>query len=267
MTARRDQIDLQAAKRWTDLLSRWGIPDEIQAQAPECPWSWPASRFKRNPDQIDTPSFRRALHALVSDATILDVGVGAGWASLPLAPPASFVTGIDRDHEMLQAFSAAATDQGVRHETVRGEWPHVTAYTDIAIHDVAVSHHVIFNVADLPAFAIALDHRTRHRVVLECTVRHPAGWLDPLWHHFHGLERPYGPTVHDAAAVLEDAGLDPHLETWDRSPWTAALERSEVIQFARRFLCLEPGRESEVDALLPPQPGTRDFATIWWDSR
>lgn len=258
---------MQAAKRWAHLLSRWDIPDEIQSQAPESPWSWPASRFKRAPDQIDTPSFRRAHDALPAGDTVLDVGVGAGWGSLPLAPPASFVTGVDPDEDMLQAFVAAATDQGVAHAAVRGEWPRVAAHADIRIHAVAVSHHVIFNVTDLAAFATALGRHARNRAVLECTVCHPASWLDPLWRHFHGLERPHEPTVHDAAAVLDEAGLDPHVETWDRSPWTAGLERSEVVQFARRFLCLEPGREPEVDALLPPQPGTREFATIWWHPR
>ncbi len=168
---------------------------------------WPTSLFKRTDDQLDTPSYHTALAALPTGGTVLDVGVGAGWASLPLAPPAIRVIGVDPDPGMLAAFSRAADEKGVVHSEVDGSWPEVASRVECA--DVAVSHHVIYDVPELTPFLLALTDHARRRVVVELTAYHPAAWLNPLWQHFHGIERPMGPTADDVFAVAENIGLGP----------------------------------------------------------
>jgi SAM-dependent methyltransferase len=254
----------RAERYWAHALSEWANPPAILEAAPESPWGWPASRLRRAPDQIDTPSRHRALEALPAGGVVLDVGVGAGWGSLPLAPPATLVVGVDQDPEMLEGFGAEAEAKGVPHRAVQGRWPDVAPLVEAA--DVVVSHHVLYNVPDLVPFLAALTDHARRRVVVEVTVTHPAGWLNDLWRRFHGFVRPSRPTVADVAAVLEEMGIGAQMETWWRTPWTRAASRQEVVAFARRRLCLPPERDPEVDALLEEEPGEREFATLWWDA-
>lgn len=255
----------RAERYWAHALSEWAIPPAILEAAPESPWGWPRSRLRRAADQIDTPSRHRALETLPSEGVVLDVGVGAGWGSLSLAPPATLVVGVDQDPEMLEAFDSTAKASGVPHRGVQGRWPDVAPLVEAA--DVVVSHHVLYNVPDLVPFLAALTDHARRRVVVEVTLTHPAGWLNSLWRHFHGIARPDRPTVSDVAAVLEEMGIRAQLETWRRSPWTTAVGRQEVVEFARRRLCLPPERDPEVDTLLDEEPGPREFATLSWDAR
>ena len=66
---------------------------------------------------------------------------------------------------------------------------------------MVVCHHVVYNVADLAAFALALTHHASNRVVVELTAVHPMTWLRPYWRALHGIEQPERPTVDDAIAL------------------------------------------------------------------
>jgi SAM-dependent methyltransferase len=196
-------------------LDSWAIPARILEAAPESPWGFPPRLFRFEGKSADvSPSSRRALEALPRAGTVLDVGVGAGSGSLPLASRAASITGVDESEDMIAAFRAAAGRYGIEHHTVLGRWPEVAP--DAGTADVVVAHHVIYNVRDLASFCLALTEAARRRVVLEGTERHPAVELNPLWKHFHDLERPQGPTVEDALAVLTDVGIEPETENWTR---------------------------------------------------
>ena len=116
---------MNAVERWTELLPGWGVPEEILAKAPESPWGFPPELMKRRAqaaaDLEPSLSTRRALEALPEGGTVLDVGVGGGAASLPLASTASRITGVDVSEEMLGAFREAAGALEVR--AVLGAWP------------------------------------------------------------------------------------------------------------------------------------------------
>lgn len=101
----------EAERRWAEALAAWAVPSDVLAQATESPYVWPTSLFERTDDQLDTPSYQVALAALPPGGTVLDVGVGAGWGSLPLAPPARRVVGVDRDITMLTVFARAGDDK------------------------------------------------------------------------------------------------------------------------------------------------------------
>lgn len=265
-----------AAGRWREALAAWAIPEEILARAPESPWGFPVELFASRADAATgqlTPSNRRALEVLAEGGTVLDVGCGAGAASLPLAGRASALVGVDPSPRMLEEFRARATAAGVRVETVEGSWPEVGPRTPVA--DVVVCHHVLYNAPDLPAFVLALTDHARARVVVELTERHPMSPLNPLWLRFHGLPRPTSPTAADAVEVLRELGLDPHREDW-QSPGTGGFSRLEdLVAWVRRRLCLTPDRDPEVleaigDEVVRREDGTFGFppravVTLWWD--
>ena len=143
---------------------------------------------------------------------VLDVGVGGGATSLPLAGRASTIVGVDEQSDMLREFETAARSAGVGAETVLGRWPEVEARTTGA--DVVVCGHVVYNVADLTPFGRALDGHAALRVVLELTDVHPLAWMADLWKRFHGLERPSGPSVADVDALLQRGILVKNLHGW-----------------------------------------------------
>ncbi|MGH9123278.1 MAG: methyltransferase domain-containing protein, partial [Acidimicrobiales bacterium] len=195
--------------------------------------------------------------------SVLDVGVGGGRASLPLAPPAHLVVGVDQSEEVLATFDEAASAAGIDHRMILGGWPEVAAA--VAPADVVVCHHVLYNVANVVPFVAALSDHARRRVVVEITMQHPTANLTPAWLALHGLVRPTRPTADDAIAVLREMGLVVESETFQRE--AEPRDRAQVVRFARRRLCVGPERDEEIDGLLGPELEfpNRQVVTLWWD--
>jgi SAM-dependent methyltransferase len=265
-------------QRWRQALAGWAVPACI-----------PGARDQRPPPRRVPPgdpaqepvvvppgsrSFTRELEALPAGGTVLDVGAGAGGASLPLARRASAITGVDLNQAQLGAMAARGRRLGVQVTVVHGAWPQVAAGVPPA--DVVTCHHVLYAVHDLEPFAAALTSHAHRRVVVEIPQRHPQWPLNPLWARFHGLQRPDGPTAEDAFQALHALGLDPHLEVWvDQLGFGHYDSFDELVQRTRKRLLLPPQRASEVatalldlgvDPQAPRFPGTvgRQLATIWW---
>ena len=241
-------------ERWRAELAAWAIPKEILAQATESPWSFPVGLFQQRAGlaraQEPTPSNLEALRHLPPGGTVLDVGAGAGAASLPLtgAGRARRIVAVDESAAMLAAFRDEAAAANVEAAAVQGRWPDVAGQVEPA--DVVVCHHVLYNVPDLEAFVAALTSHARRRVVTEITDRHPQVGLGPLWRRVHGLDRPAGPTADDAEAALRHLGLDVRREDWQGTHGCDQADWGEVVAFTRRRLCLPPDREPEVAQAL-----------------
>lgn len=256
-----------AAERWTEQLAGWAIPATIADRAPESPWRHdvPAFAVDERLDR-DTVSARWAREVLPPrGGTVLDVGCGGGRASLPLVPPATELIGVDRVGAMLDAFVAAAAEAGVARRTVHGAWPEVAAHTPVA--DVAICHHVVYDVGDLVPFLAALTDHARLAVVVELPVRHPMSAWTSAWQHFWGLERPVGPTHLDFLAVLRELGVDPEVALGPRRALsTVAADPRHLVSTARRRLCLPPERDDELADWLAAHPPewVGDVATVRW---
>jgi SAM-dependent methyltransferase len=253
-----------ALERWREQLDGWAIPEEILASAPESPWGFPVGLFRsraaRAGQRPATPSNLEAARFLPAGGTVLDVGAGAGAASLPLAGTAGRLVAVDESPAMVASFLATAGRRGVPAEGVEGRWPEVAGQVGPA--DVVVCHHVLYNVADLAPFAGALTGHARRRVVAELTERHPLVGLAPLWRRFHGLERPTGPGADDAVAALAGAGLEPDRQDWEQRDRFGFDDFDELVAFTRRRLCLPAERDPEVaEALL--EQGTHQVDGVW----
>lgn len=257
---------MSAGRRWREQLAAWAIPEEIRAAVEESPWQPPVASMARRVDERIAaptgPSLARTAEALDRPGTVLDVGAGAGAASLPLAARITELVAVDTSPQMLAELTARAGRLRLPVRAVTGRWPDVAP--EVPVADVVVCQHVCYNVPDLAAFALALAGHARRRVVVELTARHPMWTLNPYWKILHGLDRPDGPTAGDAVAVLREAGLDPAVERWSR-PQTAPPD----IEGTRRALCLPAERSGELAALMreQPLPPTRDVVTLWWDPR
>lgn len=271
---------MSALARWRALLEEWAIPEEILAAAPESPYVLPTEIFRQRAEAAvgreRSPSARRAWEALPEGGTVLDVGVGAGAGSLPLAPLASEIVGVDQSAEMLDAFRGAGEAAGVPTRGVLGAWPQAAGEAGPA--DVVVCNHVLYNVADLGPFVEALARSARHRVVIEIAERHPIAWMGDLWRRFHGIERPEGPTAGEAEAALRELGISPAREDHAPELRPGGFEhREDAVALIRRRLCLTAGRDEEIAAALGDRlrgseglwsagPRTLTAVTLWWDS-
>lgn len=258
---------MDPVEKWGETLAQWAIPTELIDAAEESPYFFPTEVFTATADSAlardaDTVSDAVALEALGTGGTVLDIGAGAGAASLRLRP--DHVTAVDSSVEMLEAFAERADRVGIPHREVHGTWPQV-AFSIEAV-DVVVCHHVVYNVADLAAFASAIDAHRSRRAVLELTAVHPMTWMTPYWKAMHGIDQPDRPTADDAVAVLRALGLPVNRSDWKRElEMIGELDEHAVARIARR-LCLDPERIPELRAVLDdtPPPQLRDVVTLWW---
>jgi 2-polyprenyl-3-methyl-5-hydroxy-6-metoxy-1,4-benzoquinol methylase len=260
-------------------MREWALPAAILAAAPESPWGFPAELF-RSRAELATPGHltftnRRARDALPAGGTVLDVGVGAGAASLPLVPRCSLIVGVDSSAEQLSAFRGLAKRRGVTARTIKGAWPAVARRTPIA--DVVVCHHVAYNVADLAPFVHALTGHARRRVVMEVTSRHPTAWMAGLWWQFHALARPLRPDANDVVSVIRSLGILVHRHAEISPPRPGGFARREdAVAWIRRRLCLDATRDVDVAEALGERlgfdgafwsvsPPIDPVVTLWWD--
>jgi len=257
-----------ASERWAEMLSEWAIPQDIAAAVPASPYFFDPAVFTSAADEAmarvdDTPSDRAAREAVAAGGgVVLDVGVGAGAASLRLG--ARRIIGVDPNEELLEAFAQRARDLEIETVLVKGMWPHVA--DQVPQVDVVVCHHVVYNVADLATFAQALTEHASHRVVIELTAVHPMSWLEPYWKALHDLEQPQRPVAEDAIAVLEELGIRPQHERWARPIQMIGESGGAQLERVARRLCIGPDRHDQLRNVLDatPPPVDRDVVTVWW---
>ena len=269
---------VSALQEWADALDSWAIPDAIMAKAPESPWGFVMEPFLHRAARAGkTPpsrSAKRALETLPEDGSVLDVGSGAGAASLALVRSAAGITAVDPSKEMLEELRRLAAARGVRADTVSGAWPNCAAQVEPA--DVVVCHHVLYNIPQLEPFVRALTAKARRRVVVELTSRHPTAWMNDLWMRFHGLRRPERPTADDAEYALREMGVDVHREEGPRpSDPDGFARREDEVAFIRKRLCLRPEQDAELIQALGSRLRQReglwtahpdgDVVTMWWN--
>ncbi|MGY2078362.1 class I SAM-dependent methyltransferase [Modestobacter sp. SYSU DS0657] len=250
---------MRATGRWAAELAAWAIDPELLAAAPESPYGFPPGLFGADRGAAATLAAVRE----AGPGSVLDVGCGGGAASVPAGAPE--LLGVDESADLLARFTAAALASPAT--TVRtwvGRWPDVAQRVPPA--DVVVCANVVYNVPDVAAFVTELTAHARHRVVVELTDVHPWTSLGGLWRHFHGQERPSGPTAALFAEVLDELGIAAQQRTWSRAdPWRDAPD-DVVLAFTRRRLCLPVEREPEVAAAMrrSPDDRPRTATTFWW---
>lgn len=267
-----------AADRWRADLAAWAVPDEILRHAPASPWVPERGTFaRRAAARLARPignSYRRAREALPQGGTVIDIGAGAGAASLPLLDRAGALVAVDQDEESLAELVRLAGANADRVTTVIGVWPAVAGAVPPA--DVVVCNHVLYNVPEIAPFIAAVEAHAERRAVIEITARHPLARLNPLWKRFHDVERPTRPTWEDAVRTIEALRGPVQVERETLEPEPAG-EWDELLTNTTRRLCLPLERKGEVAEALtelvgadPADPSTwtapnREVVTIWWD--
>jgi len=256
---------MTAAQQWADELAAWTIDPRILAAAPESPYTFPPELFRAD-GVAPSPLLDRAREVMDDRASVLDVGCGAGAASLPLAPPARHIIAVDSQSTMLDALEAVARQRDLRVTRIDGRWPDVA--DRVSVCDVVVCSHVFYNVSELGPFALALSAHAGTRVVAELNTAHPWADLGPLWQRIHNQPRPAGPTADLAVEVLREHGIEPSRQEWVRpGPILEGPTLAAYVGFTRRRLCVPVEREPEIAAYLAEHPPRgRPSVVLWWDT-
>lgn len=255
---------MNAAERWAAELAAWAIDARILDAAPESPYDLPPQLFALE-HAPPSPLVDVARSALPPGGSVLDVGAGAGAASLPVVDDGGRLHAVDSSPPMLAALAESAAARRVELHTYEGRWPDIAPAVPRC--DVVVCAHVAYNVPDLAEFVTALTGHARRRVVMELYADHPWVPLGPLWEHFHHQPRPAGPTADLAVEVLREAGIRPRVRRWTREQQDVTGELwPTYVAFTRRRLCLPADREREVAELLARQPrGPRESVVLFWE--
>jgi hypothetical protein len=165
---------------------------------------------------------------------------------------------------MLEMFSENAKERHIDSKVYEGFWPEIESKVEVA--DIAVAHHVVYNVQDIVPFIKAMNSHARKRVVIEMPQHHPLSNLSEAWKFFWNLDRPVNPTPQDFVDVLSELGINAHVQLWDGQ---SRQERNmdDAVRFTRIRLCLPAFREAEVRQFLENHPASeiRSLATVWWD--
>ena len=258
----------------------WVIPQDLLDAAPQSPYGWPASLWKRRAAAAlafhgETPTLATIARLAGQAGPVLDIGAGTGGASLPLARKGHPVTALEPNETMLEGLAAAST--GLPVTILEGRWPESLEL--VAPHRVAMSAHVVFDVAEVGPFLAAMTQRAEAGVVVEMTERHPWVHLGHFYRALHNLERPVGPSWEDLVAVVHEViGVDPAVEQWHRPDdlWFESVE--EILELYGRRLLIGQDRWGELRDLLEPEIASGpdgfqvsteigDLVTIWWPPR
>jgi SAM-dependent methyltransferase len=260
------------AERWRTALASWALPDELVAAAADDPWVHDPASFADRAQRAagrDTPGDRVARAALPRFGSVLDVGCGAGAATVALGRRGRTVLGVDPSPAMTAAFEAQVGAVWRRVRTWIGRWPAVAETSAIPVADVVVCHDVVYDVAELAPFVTALTAHARRRVVVVLPQRHPLSWLAPYAEQLHGLGRPRDPSADLAADVVRETGVRPTIERW-REPtrWgtPGASDEAALVATVRRKLCVPAGRDEDIRRALirTPPPTSREAVALHW---
>ena len=263
-----DNRRVDATEHWAEALSRWAIPPAILAQAQDSPWALPPWAFadatRLALAGAPTPTHLRAAAELSGGGVLLDVGAGAGAASLPLAASVAHIVAVDQSSAMLREMERLAEGR-VQVIPVEGVWPEAAERVETA--DVVICANVAYNVAALDQFVAALTAKARRKVVMELTRVHPQTPLNWLWQHFWDLPRPETPTADDAAQVVrETLDVDVQMELWNGREPLAAEPSPEAVNWLLRRLCLSADHDQELARLLrsKPKAAPAQMVSLWW---
>lgn len=159
---------------------------------------------------------------------------------------------------------------------VAGRWPDVAE--SVPLVDVAMCAHVVYDVADIEPFIVAMNSAAERGVVIEMTPRHPWSSLTPYYQALHDLDRPAGPTWEDLVEVIGDVTrAAPEAERWSRAGGMWYESMAELVAHQAKALVLNRPRHSELEELLRPnvvetegrlqlEPVQRELVTVWWQT-
>jgi SAM-dependent methyltransferase len=272
-------LDIDYLAGWRDELLKWAIPrDPRLAEEPEGDsWTRVAARFRdmsRTFRADQDPFMARLSPWLDTDATVLEIGAGAGRLTRPVAERVRQVVAVESSPAMRTILAEELEAAGLKNvEIVSGTWPAV----QVGAVDLAFCSHVLYDVADLGPFLTAMNDVARRACFIYLTVRHPFDSFRDLLQTFRHWTAPTRPTYLDAAQCLYQLGILPNAEVAELSTGLSFGSLDEALPFYRERIGMAAGSadENALRAYLAahgewrsgrwfPHHQMRKVAILWW---
>jgi SAM-dependent methyltransferase len=237
-------------------------------------WSTLAGGFRADPQRADDLVVNLLAGWVTPNATLLDVGGGAGRYALPLALRCKHVTVVEPSPSMVAQLNEGAREAGIANvSAVEAGWEEA----EVEPADLALCANVVYGVADIEPFLAKLDRSATERVVVGVFMDAPMSMLSPLWKAVHGEQRIELPALPQLLPVLWEMGIFPNLEMVPAAPRYSP-NMDAAIGLARHMLHVQAGTDKDERlqkaardlAVETPEGVTlrrqaaRPLGVVWW---
>jgi 2-polyprenyl-3-methyl-5-hydroxy-6-metoxy-1,4-benzoquinol methylase len=194
--------------------------------------------------------------AIGHDASVLDVGAGAGRLCLPLAQSVREVFALEPGPTMAEALEADARARGLSNvHIVRARWQD---YTEPA--DSVYTAHLVYALPNIEEFVIRLQRLARRWCGIILFAEPPQSHLANFWPAVFAEERLPNPCLPQLLDVLWSLAIYPDVTMLQVPTWPLGHE-SRARNGLRRRLRIVPG--SQADERLGA--AMRELLTDWGD--
>jgi SAM-dependent methyltransferase len=204
-----------------------------------------------------------------SSKTLIDVGAGAGRHAAPLAERLEWVTAVEPSEGMRSRIPVKGNMT-----VVASTWEDA----EVAQADLVICCHVLYGVADAPAFIAKLEAAATERVFIELRYGQLQTASDPIWELMTGIPRAPQPQFADLWNLLLQMGIEADVaaleyegfESWNDVKGFEAEYRpplAECWDEAKAEAWLAESTTREADGRLTFGRGRRSAGVAHWRPR
>jgi len=213
------------------------------------------------PGRVEASDLDWVLEHARPEDTWLDIGAGGGRIAVPVAQRVTAVHAIEPSEAMREVMATATESAGLENIEVHDRrWPPVAAPgVEVAMADVSVASHVLYDQDDLSGFLGAMEGHTRRTCIVVIGDRAPSGAFEPLWSDLYGEPPALLPGRREFLAVLGALDRPFEVRTLPRSA-RDPVDAADAQNWARWLYWLEPGseRDQRAQELVAQHFGTED---------
>ncbi|MCY4625171.1 MAG: class I SAM-dependent methyltransferase [Chloroflexi bacterium] len=215
------------------------------------------SNRPQDPYRTDDPVLNALYAALPHDATVLDVGGGAGRYALPLATRARHVTVVEPSPDSVEQLQTRAAEAGLSNITVINEaWEEAEAPSA----DMVLCSLVLHHVADAAPFVTRMQQHATGSVVVVEMMETPGALEIPFYERVHGSAPTPLPGLPDVLNLLWAMDIYPDVAMFSEETAVLDTDRHDAMEQLRRRLSVEEGSAADdrlraaADELLQETP-------------
>ena len=211
----------------------------------------------RDPHRTDDPVVNGLFDLLGPEATVLDVGGGAGRFALPLATRARRVTVVEPSGEAVGMLQERAAGAGLSNITVIDQrWEEA----DVPDADLVLCSLVLHHVPEAASFIEKMNARATDRVAVIEMMEAPSALEVPFYERVYGAVPTAMPGVPELLQLLWAMDIHPDVTMLPPETATMGRDRDEITAQIRRRLDVEEDTPADsrllaaLDELLQETP-------------
>ncbi len=209
------------------------------------PWEVISSLFMADPLRTHDQVLNLVSAKIDRDASIIDVGGGAGRYALPLANTGHHMTVVETSPTMCRSLEELTESLGIFNlSVIQDSWEAIK----IGPADVVICSHVLGGTNDAVPFIKKLQEHARRRVILVESMASPLSVFSEFWAEYYGEPRCELPGIPEIMALLWEMGITPDLEMLAPSPNRFVPSRETAISLLKSVLFIR--EDAEDDKLL-----------------